>query len=398
MKVSLSELGIVNALGNTPDEVWENLHESPESGLTQSDWVIGRDPIPVGSVTVELPTIPDRLSHLDCRNNRLAMAALTRMESTVHELVAKHGPSRVGVVAGTSTSGIRSAEKAIDSWMEDGSLPEEFHYNQMEMGGLSRFVKEYFELRGPSYTVSTSCSSSAKVFASGRSLLVRDEVDAVIVGGADSLCQLTLNGFNSLQLLSAKRCNPMAENRNGINIGEGSAFFVMQRGTGPVEVAGVGESSDAHSMNAPDPDGKGAETSMRKALEQAEITPDDLDYLNLHGTATRQNDAMESKAVERVFDRELPCSSTKAYMGHTLGAAGALETAVCWMMLDRANGEGLPLVPHLWEGPYDEELPRLNLVQNSRVGEATPPHFLMTNSFAFGGHNCSVVLGGRREA
>lgn len=393
MRATLSDLGIVNALGSSRDEVWRNLYEDPCSGLSNSDWVIGTDSVKVGAVEEDLPGIPPELSHLDCRNNRLALEALQSIEPEIRERIDRHGPGRIGVVAGTSTSGIRAGEKAVAAMEENGELPEEFHYSQMEMGGLSQFVREYFDLRGPAYTVSTSCSSSAKVFASAKSLLERDLVDGVIVGGSDSLCELTLNGFNSLQLLSEKTCNPMAENRDGINIGEGAAFFLMSRDPGPIRVAGVGESSDAHSMNAPDPEGKGAEAAMREALGEAGREPEDLSYLNLHGTATTQNDAMESRAVDRVFGPGLPCSSTKAFIGHSLGAAGALETAFCWMMLNRSD-EDLPLLPHLWEGPYDSELPRLGLVEEPTVSSPRGPCSVMTNSFAFGGHNCSVLLEG----
>lgn len=394
MAVTLSHLGIVNALGTTRDEIWEGFYEQPSSGLTDCDWVMGRESVKAGSVDHTLPSVPSDLEHLDCRNNRLALAALESIETAVRDRVEEYGPDRVGIVAGTSTSGIRSGEKAIAEWSGTGNLPEEFHYNQMEMGGLSRFVREYFDIRGPCYTVSTSCSSSAKVFASAKSLLKRDLVDAAIVGGSDSLCQLTLNGFNSLQLLSGGTCNPLAENRDGINIGEGAAFFLMTRDDGPIKVVGVGESSDAYSMNAPDPEGSGAETAMRSALDEAELKPEDLSYLNLHGTATRQNDAMESAAVDRVFGRSLPCSSTKAFIGHTLGAAGALETAICWMMLNRSNKDGLPLVPHLWDGPFDPDLPRLDLVETPRRVLWGGSYSVMTNSFAFGGHNCSVLLRG----
>jgi 3-oxoacyl-[acyl-carrier-protein] synthase-1 len=395
MNISLTELGMINALGDRKDDIWRSVYETPESGLTEVDSVLGQEAVPAGVVESNLPEIPAELSNLDCRNNALALAALKPIESSIRDVVNEVGSDRVGVIAGTSTSGIGAAEGAIDDWTTTGSLPDDFHYNQMEMGGLSSFVSRYLGVTGPSYTISTSCSSSAKVFASAAQLLRLGILDAAVVGGSDSLCGLTLNGFNSLQLLSDTPCKPMSAHRDGINIGEGAAFFLMESRKGSIQVAGVGESSDAHSMNAPDPTGKGAMNAMKSALNEADVTPDQLDYLNLHGTATPQNDAMEALAVESVLGRETSVASTKRFTGHALGAAGALETGLCWMMLNRAGTKGLPMVPHRYDEDYDEELPDLNLVENSHEQSTTQPHFVMTNSFAFGGHNCSVLLRGR---
>ncbi len=390
--IALTDLGIVNALGNDPGTVWKRLFRDPEPGLTDYPGINDFPSVPTGVVEASLPEVPDRLSAFDCRNNRLARAALDGIEPTLRGAVESHGPDRVGVVVGTSTSGVGAAEDAVDHWLEEGSLPDSFDYRQMEMGGLAEFVRRYLNVTGPAYTVSTSCSSSAKVFASARALLRRDLCDAVVVGGADSLCGLTLNGFHALQLVSEEPCSPMSRHRDGINIGEGAAFFLMEPGSGPIRLAGVGESSDAHSMNAPDPEGRGAEISMHQALREAGREPDEVTYLNLHGTATPHNDAMESRAVERLFGTEVPCSSTKRFTGHLLGAAGAVEAAFCWLMLDHRSDDGIPLAPHRWDGERDESLPRLTLVGNDERHETSGPAVLMSNSFAFGGHNCSIVL------
>lgn len=390
--VGLSDLGMVCALGGNRETIWADLFEDPNSGLSPYEGIHDWSPVPTGRVRARLPEVPERLSELDCRNNRLAMAALQPMREAVRETREDAGPARVGTVVGTSTSGVAAAESAIEEWLEVGSLPNDFDYRQMEMGGLAAFMREFLRLEGPSYTISTSCSSSAKVFASARSLLVRDLCDAVVVGGADSLCGLTLNGFHALQLVSDEPCNPMSRHRDGLNIGEGAAFFLMTREPSPVVLEGVGESSDAHSMNAPDPEGHGAEAAMQHALRDAGLDPKDLNYLNLHGTATPQNDAMESRAVDRLFD-DVPCSSTKPFTGHLLGAAGAVETGFCWLALQHHQAErGLPLPPHRWDGERDASLPTLNLVEENHYENTTGTPAVMSSSFAFGGHNCSLVL------
>ncbi len=385
---------MICAAGETPDEVWDHLHAEPTPGLSPYEELIQGPSVPVGRVCAELPPIPDRLTAFHCRTNRLALRALDQINQEIEDVCQQYGRERVGVVVGTSTSGIAEAESALRTYHETGTLPDGFHYSQMEIGGVGAFVRRYLDLGGPCYTISTACSSSAKVFASARALIVNGWCDAVVVGGADSLCGLTLNGFHSLELISADPCNPMSRNRNGINIGEGAAFFLMEPGEGPVHLEGIGESSDAHRMNAPDPDGQGAETSMDTALRDADVPPADVDYINLHGTGTRQNDAMESRAIDRLFEESPDCSSTKPFLGHTLGAAGAIEAGICWLMADHAEANTLPLVPHRWDGEPDKRIPRLALVEGGGYRRAvTGPIHLMSNAFAFGGHNCTILLG-----
>ena len=220
--------------------------------------------------------------------------------------------------------------------------------------------------------------------------------DAVICGGVDSLCRLTLNGFSALEAVSAERCNPFSVNRHGINIGEGAALFLMTKealpGNAAITLLGGGASSDAHHISAPQPDGLGAQAAMAKALAAAGISADQVDYLNLHGTATTHNDAMESQAVQAIFPRGVPCSSSKPMVGHTLGAAGALEAAFCWLTLSEYNPDQL-LPPHLWDSQADPALPALNLVPPGTQLSNSRPRRLMSNSFAFGGNNISLLLG-----
>ncbi len=396
--VCLPIMNLSCALGCNQEEVWQQLYTDPESGLTPSDqYISDGTEAPVGRVPAgddepgTLPEIPDALHRYNCRNNRLALKILEPIEPAVKQHIDASDPGSFGIVVGTSTSGVEEGVSAIRAWKTDGSLPETFDYRQMEMGGLAEFLGQYLEVEGVRYTITTSCSSSAKVFAAARSLIENDVCDTVLTGGVDALTRLTLNGFYSLQLISSHRCNPFSVNRDGINIGEGGALFLMKEGTdGPV-LLGSGESSDAYEMNAPDPEGDGAYLSMKHALREAELDPKEVDYLNLHGTGTNQNDAMEAKAVDRLFDQTLPCSSTKPFTGHTLGAAGAVEAAFCWMMINRYWDE-LPMPPHLWDGEPDDDLPDLDLVgPGARVPVSTP--VVMSNSFAFGGNNCSILFG-----
>jgi 3-oxoacyl-[acyl-carrier-protein] synthase-1 len=227
---------------------------------------------------------------------------------------------------------------------------------------------------------------------SARDLLATGFCDAVITGGVDTLCDLTLNGFEALAALSRSRCLPMSRNRTGLNIGEGAALMIMTREDGPVRLIGGGESGDAHHMTAPHPEGLGAERAMREALRDARLEPADIAYLNLHGTATPQNDAMEAKAVARIFDA-VPTSSTKPLVGHCLGAAGAIEAAFCWLAL-QADENRVPLPPHIFDGEIDVEIPVPRLVSVGETVLREGPTRMMSNSFAFGGNNCALILEG----
>ncbi len=226
------------------------------------------------------------------------------------------------MIVGTTTSGISDGEQALTTRKETGSYPNGYHYHQQEPINSGQFIADYYQLTGPCYTLSTACSSSGRVFLSAKRMLKAGLVDAVIVGGADSLCRLTLNGFHGLDSLSSSLCNPFSDNRNGINIGEGAAFMLLARtpdesqSTPHIALLGIGDSSDAHHISAPHPEGTGAEVAMRKALADANLTPNDIGYINAHGTATPLNDAMEAKALARVFGNHVPVSSTKPLTGH----------------------------------------------------------------------------------
>ena len=389
MSCFLPDIGIINALGAGKTAVLENLLTGDQSGMRPyGPMLTGRSGM-VGRVSEPLCEVPAELREFDCRNNQLLVTAAEQLVDKVAALRSNLGPERIAVLIGTSTSGIAAGEKAADTLRVHGEMPVDYHYRQQEIGTAAEFLARYLQLDGPRYTISTACSSSAKAFAAAQRLISAGLCDAAVVGGCDSLCDLTTNGFDALESMSTGICNPFSANRDGINVGEGAALFLVTRDDAPIRLAGVGESSDAYHMSAPEPSGKGAELAIRRALDNAGLRPGAVGYINLHGTATPKNDEMESRVVERVFGADTPCSSTKSQIGHTLGAAGAQEIALCWLLLDSSNdGRGLP--QHLWDGQADPGLPTIGLTGDDARWQLDS---FMSNSFAFGGSNVSVIIG-----
>lgn len=388
----LHDLGILATVGGDKASVREGLMRGDTRGMVvESGWHPSKA-MRVGRVSAPLPTISDALSIYRCRTNQLLLAAAEQIAPAIDVALRRFGRDRVGIVIGTSTSGIAEGEAAIAMLERDGAFPEGFHYTQQEMGTPARFLADAFDIDGPAYVVSTACTSGAKALASARLLLWNGLCDAVIVGGADSLCGLTLNGFAALELTTSDLCNPMSANRHGINIGEGAALFLMSLEPSPFALLGVGESSDAYHISAPDPAGVGAELAIRAALADAQIVAEQVSYVNLHGTATRHNDSMEATALTNVFGTKVPCSSTKALTGHALGAAGAIEAGFCWLTLSRENRAGA-LPPHVWDGVRDPALPMIELTGAGAQLPPARPRILASNSFAFGGNNICVVIG-----
>lgn len=391
MKLFLNECGIVCALGDTHAKIKRRLLDDAASGIAPTEaWSKGRV-LPLGCVSAELPSDAALAFELRSRNNRMALAALAQIRPAVEAAIARYGAARIGIVIGTSTSGISGTENAIRVQIEGGALPADFHYKQQEMGSPADMLAHELGTLGPAYVHSSACSSSAKAMASAARLIKMGVCDAVLTGGVDTLCAFTVAGFSALESVSAARCNPLSVNRNGINIGEGAALFLMSAEPSAVALCGWGESSDGHHMSAPDPAGGGARIAIAQALERAGITPSEVDYVNLHGTATIQNDAMESRVIHDMFGDAVPVSSTKPFTGHTLGAAAAIEAAFCWLAMQDDNPDG-KLPPQLWDGVPDPALPALNAVApGTRLGR--PLRYALSNSFAFGGSNAALVLG-----
>lgn len=354
--------------------------------------------------TVELPTfvgevpgvddvhLPRDLAPFDCRNNRLAFLGLMQdgFAGAVAEAARHHGPERIGVFLGTSTSGILETELAYRRRDPDsGALPQDFRYGTTHNTySLADFTRHCLGLAGPAVVVSSACSSSAKVFASARRMMAAGLIDAAVVGGVDSLCLTTLYGFNSLGLVSGQACRPFDVARDGLSVGEAAAFALLERVPASLDaravlLRGVGESSDAHHMSSPHPEGLGARMAMEEALQSAGLAASEIDYINLHGTATPGNDAAETRAVAAVFDGT-PCSSTKGATGHTLGAAGGLEGVVCALSLQAQLMPGGCNTKQV-----DPALPLNYLLANREQ----PLRHVLSNSFGFGGTNCSLVFG-----
>ena len=337
-----------------------------------------------------LDAVPLRadLAAFECRNNRLAQLALEQdgFADAVRAARERHGAARIGVFLGTSTGGILETEIAYRHRdPATGALPAALDYRRSQNSfSVVEFVRSYFDLTGPAAAVCTACSSGAKVFGNARRMIDAGLIDAAVVGGVDSLCLTTLYGFHSLEVLSATACRPFDPERNGISIGEGAAFVLLARGDAGVALLGVGESSDAHHMSAPHPQGLGAKMAMQAALQDARLAPDAIDYINLHGTATPANDAAESLAVSAVFGRAVACSSTKGATGHALGAAGAIEAVISAVALERG------LIP----GSAGTRTIDAQLLPGYRLRpEAAPLRHVLSNSFGFGGSNCALVLG-----
>jgi 3-oxoacyl-[acyl-carrier-protein] synthase-1 len=390
MKLYLNECGIICSLGASHSDIRSRLFGA-ESGVVPTDaWSAGRM-LPLGRVTGELADGAALPLEQRSRNNQLALSALGQIRPAVDAAIARYGAHRIGVVIGTSTSGIAATESALRTLDASGNLPPEFHYAQQEMGSPATMLAQQLGICGPAYAHSSACSSSAKAMASAARLIKMGLCDAVLTGGVDTLCAFTVAGFSALESVSAAQCNPMSANRNGINIGEGAALFLMSGEAAAVALCGWGEASDGHHMSAPDPAGGGARLAIGQALARARIEPAQVDYINLHGTATLQNDAMESRVIHDLFGAAVPVSSTKPFTGHTLGAAAAIEAALCWLAMQDDNPDG-KLPPHLWDGAADPALPPLNLVApGTRLGR--PLNWALSNSFAFGGSNATLVLG-----
>jgi 3-oxoacyl-[acyl-carrier-protein] synthase I len=393
VKFQILDFGVVSAFGIGVPNLRSGIFSNSilPTGMSKVNR-IGRE-LTVGLVREELPALDDVSLEFRSRNNQLIRAALNQIVHTVEKVLSRFERDRVGVVVGTSTSGIGESESAVAAYSRRERIPSTYSYEQQELGNSCEFVAHTFRLNGPRVTISTACSSSAKAFASAARWLQAGIVDAVIVGGSDSLCDLTLAGFTSLESISTERCNPMSQNRNGINIGEAAAFFVLSRDgefnalNETITLAGWGESSDAFHLSSPDPSGVGAMTCMQLALKRAAIEADKIGYVNLHGTATPLNDSMESLAVSSVFGLNVPCSSTKPLTGHTLGAAGALEAAISVLTLTHDG----TLPPHWYDGETDPALPELHLVKpGERLSRA--PITVLSNSFAFGGSNASLIF------
>ena len=389
--LQISAFTATSAVGVGKEPLAEALAHS-RSGLRANDF--GDAPLPtwIGRVDgLEDIRLPEALASWDCRNNRLAWLGLHAdgFPEAVATAREKYGPSRIALILGTSTSSIGETELAYTQLDADGLFPQ----NQRRAAvhtphSLAMFVQQVLGLTGPSETISTACSSSAKVFASAERLIRLGLADAAVVGGVDTLCGSVLFGFNSLELVSNEPCRPFDAGRKGISLGEAAGFALVERvqdeAGAPLRLLGYGEASDAHHMSTPHPEGLGAERALDEALARAGLTPDAIDYINMHGTASQKNDEVEGALVARRFPARTHASSTKGFMGHTLGAAGIVESVISLLAIERGLMPGTVNTNQLDAG-FGPQI-RLQPAQ----GEV---RYALTNSFGFGGNNCSLVFG-----
>lgn len=378
----ISAFGMVNALGNNLAQIATQLTQGSAPGMQRREgWLQQGKACWLGEVQGALPPIPAELSVHNTRNNQLLLAALVQMRPAVDAAIAHYGRDRVAIVLGTSTSGVDEGDRQVSHGVAA------YDYRMQELGDPSRFLSHYLELDGPAYTLSTACSSSARALISGQRLIEAGLADVALVGGADSLSRMPINGFASLDALSERRCAPFSAERDGISIGEAAALLLLTREPQPLALLGSGESSDAWHMSAPHPEGVGAERAMVMAMQQAGLQPHDIGYINLHGTATPLNDQVEAGVIHRLFGDSVPCSSTKHLTGHTLGAAGATEAALAALIVQ----QNLPLPAQDFTATtQDSTLPACGLL-TSPQWLARP--IIASNSFAFGGNNTCLIVG-----
>jgi 3-oxoacyl-[acyl-carrier-protein] synthase-1 len=389
--LALSDFALVTSLGAGRTATIDALRAG-RSGLTPCRF----DTLPIDAYAGEIPNLDVPLtgdfSAFDCRNNRLAALALAQdgFPETVAAAKTRYGTARIGVFLGTSTSGILQTETAYRQRDADGRLPEGFDYARTHSTyALAHFVRDYLKLAGPAFVVSTACAATSKSFASAARMLAAGICDAAIIGGVDTLCGTTLLGFHALGVMAQGPCRPFDAARNGISIGEAGGFALLER-PGPhhnpetIMLLGTGESSDAYHMSSPHPEGAGARRAMQLALSDAALQPADIGYINLHGTATLAGDAAEDRAISSLFGNTVPCSSSKGFTGHTLGASGVVGAAICALAIQH---DFLPGSPHTNTIDPDFHSNYLRIGKSARIGHA------IGNAFGFGGVNCSLVLG-----
>jgi len=381
---------MVNALGRGKKTTLNALQENrsglePSKNLEFSTW-LGQVP-EIDDVALE-----ESLQKFHCRNNQLAKLALDTdgFRESINQAKEKYGADRIGIFLGSSTSGSEETEKAYQRRDENGDLPADYDFmHSHNFTSLLDYTQQSLGLSGIGHVISTACSSSAKVFAAAHRHIEAGFCDAAIVGGVDTLTQISIYGFHSLQLTSSEPCRPGDENRDGISIGEAAGFALLETPTDSMKgvvLKGYGESSDAYHMSTPHPEGKGAADAMQQALDNAALSAADIGYVNLHGTATPSNDAAEDRAIINVLGSATPCSSTKGWTGHTLGAAGITEALICMLVLEN---QFLPASLNLTTP--DPSLKSHFLFENSKPKQ--PIKYTISNSFGFGGSNCSLILG-----
>ncbi|QGM79977.1 beta-ketoacyl-ACP synthase [Otariodibacter oris] len=400
-RLFLTPPAIISSLGEGIKTHIDKLLEGKSKTLHFSDRVFSSSQISgkegtFGEVNIDFRPFPQNLNPLHhSRNNQLLWHALEQIETYIKQCIDHFGASRIAVVIGTSTTGVDENITVFKNVAAHHDAKEEFNQQQQYFSAPADFIAEVYQLKGLTYGISTACTSGSKALISAARLLKNNLCDAVICGGVDTLSPLTVSGFGSLSVLSEQQTNPLSINRNGINIGEGAATFVMTKeplDDQSIQFLGYGSSSDAYHMSSPHPEGEGAISAFQNALHSANVHPDQIGWINLHGTGTVHNDQMEAIAVAKVFGDQTACTTTKPYTGHTLGAAGAIEAAILWGIISRRyNPEG-KLPAQLWDKKIDPELPALSITDSTSMWKQSK-RIGASSSFAFGGNNTVLILG-----
>lgn len=384
----IHDFALCSALGFDKKTIWQALKNGTRPAFVQKKFREKE------RYVVEIPqsTLPQvKNAHYDNHVNRLSEVVLAQIETSVVAAVQKYGADRIGVFIGSSDNGSEASLAGLETFQKTGAYPKDYELKMQQADFAAEFIANRFGLTGPIFTHSSACASSASAFASARNWLEAGFCDAAIVGGVDIATETVVLGFDSLEAVSLAPTIPFSKNRTGLTIGDGAAYFLISKNpeNAQFKVIGIGESADADHVTAPRADGEGAVQAIDKALKDAGISAADVDYINLHGTGTKLNDAMESVAVNRVFGNDTPASSTKGLTGHTLGAAGALEAAFCCLALSDENAErALPV--HYFDGERDPSIPEIRLVKNGETAKRL--NICMSNSFGFGGCNVSLIL------
>ena len=362
-------------LGSDIDEIFINAINGENNKFEISENIIKNKKVRVGKINTPLEKIENEKFNLRC--NQLILTCCKSLN--IEQYIEKYGRNNVGVVVATTNSGVEEYEKTKN-------------IEHSELGNPAVFLKEYYGLNNYFSSVSTACSSGIKAFSIARDLLNSKFSKAVIVVGVDSLAKVPIFGFDSLGVLTDKATNPMSKNREGINIGEAVSVFVVSNEGGKIEITGIGKNTDIYHNTTPDPEAKEEILAIKQSLEDANLEPKDIDYINLHGTGTIANDLMEANAINKIFGDNVPVSSTKPLTGHCLGAAASIETALCCKLLENNNKR---VYPHIYDEEFDKNLPKIKLAQKESTLENLKT--CMCLSFGFGGTNAVMIMRGKDD-
>ncbi len=362
-------------LGSDIDEIFINALNGENSKFEISEDIIKNKKVRVAKIQMPLESIDDEGFNIRC--NQLILACCKKLK--IEDYIKKYGNENIAVVVATTNSGVEEFEKSNN-------------IVHSELGNPALFLKEYYKLNNFYGSVSTACSSGIKAFSIARDLLNTNFAKAVLVVGVDSIAKIPVFGFDSLSVLTSNQTNPMSKNRDGINIGEAVSAFVVSNENGKVEITGIGENTDIYHNTTPDPEAKEEINAIKQALEASNMNPEDIDYINLHGTGTYANDLMEANAINNVFKDNVVVSSTKPLTGHCLGGASSIETALCCKLLENGNKK---VYPHIFDNEYDENLPKIKLATKDTLLERLKT--CMCLSFGFGGTNAVMIMRGKND-